>query len=1106
MLRVTDPALEIAGGGGFLIMPEAARSAKCTACGTELPAGAKFCPECAHPVAAGGGAKNVVERILTMASALEGERKLVTVLFADLKGSTELIADRDPEEARKLLDPVLEHMCEAVEKYGGTVSQVLGDGIMALFGAPISWEDHAARACHAALSMQDLVRHYGDDIQRTCGVPIQIRVGLHSGEVVLNVSGHGLHMSYTAVGRAVHVAARMEQMAKPGSVLATAETVRLAEGYIEAHPIGPLQVKGFERPIEVAEIRRAAGRGSRFDHAPARAMTPFTGRADELERLLGWFNELIAEGRGRLAAIIGEAGIGKSRLVHEFLRAVARRNALVLDGGAAPYGSGAGYRPGVHILRQYFKIGETDDIRTLQEKVAGRIVALDGDANTVGVPLLALLRALPENHRFFGLPVSERRQRVFAALKWLADRMTANQPLVLAYEDLQWVTSDTRDFLDAFVHGLPPSTLVLLTYRPDYDDAWIADRERLELRLDGLAPAATRQMITDLLGADDSLAAIKDELPRLSGGNPLFIEEYVRSMVDAGELEGQAGRYRLAVRPGKAMIPATVRGVLAARIDRLARADKFVLQTLAAVGEVASVSLLERVSSLPADELRKALRRLEMAGLLVERSAAGVLAYEFKHSLTQAVAYDTLLRRRRQQLHLNILKALGGSNEVDVLARHAVLGEAWEQALTYLRDAGHLAAAQFASVEAIAYFERALAVLDRLPPAQRLRETAFDLHCDLRNALVPLGRHQRLLEVLEEARRLAEALGDERRLAQVLSFLSNFHGNVGNTDLALETGERALVLGEGAGAVDLLIVGNMSVGEIYRTLGNYSKAREFLSRALTLIGPDAETDMFGQVGLPAVRVRSHLAWTLAELGDFEKAHSLASEGMQLAEQSQHAYSICHVCLGLGGVRVRAGEFESAITILTRGHAVSEQVPLLRPPIAADLGIALARCGRIAEGLAHADAAVAGATQMGRKSRLSLLLVKCGEIHLLAGDPAAAMRLATMALSLSTEQKERGNEVYARHLLGEIHATGASTSALAQRCFLDALLLASELGMRPLAAHCHAGLARLFAHAGDPEKAREHLSAAATMYREMAMRFWIVELERETASLALVTGG
>ncbi len=1078
-------------------MHDVARSAQCTACGRELPPAAKFCPECGHAVAP-SAATGAAERLLLATTTLEGERKFVTVLFADLKGSLELIADRDPEEVSKLLRPVVEHMCEAVEKYGGTVSLVMGDGILALFGAPISWEDHAVRACHAALSMQDLIRHYSDEIQRTHGASIQIRVGLNSGEVVLDVSGHGLAVSYTAVGLAVHLAARMEQMAKPGTILATAETARLAEGHVEARRIGPVPVKGFEQRIDVAEISRKAIPRSRFDRAPARAMTPFTGRSGELEALVATFGATLRDHTGRLAVLVGEPGIGKSRLVHEFLRRIARRNVLVLDGGGAPYASGAGYRPGVHILRQYFNVAETDDVRTLQEKIAGRIVALDGDSNEVGAPLLALLRALPENHRFFSLPPGERRQRVSAALMWLARRITCERPLVLAYEDLQWVTSDTRDFLNLLVQNLPRSTFVLLTYRRDYDAGWLAHRQRLELDLDGLSPTATRQMITSLLGDDPSLAELKEELPRRSGGNPLFIEECVRSMVDAGDLAGRPGNYQLGARHAPRTIPPTVRGVLAARIDRLTRADKYVLQTLAAVGESASIALLERACALPPDELRMSLRRLEWAGLLVERANASALTYEFKHSLTQAVAYDTLLTGRRQELHLGILAALSGSGDPSVLARHAVQGEAWDRAVPYLRDAGRVAAAQFATREAVDYFKRALEVLTRLPQTRQSRELAFDIYCDLRNALVLLGDHQRLLNVLESARTLAEGLDDERRLVQILSFLSNYYGNVGNSDLALETGERVLALGERLGDLTARIVGNMSLGEIHRTLGNYARARDYLSRVVELLGTEPEQEYFGQVGLPAVRARSHLAWTLAELGEFETARSVAAEGLRVAEASRHSYSLCHACLAVGGVRMRIGEFEAAVTVLARGLAASERVPLLRPPIAADLGVAHARCGRIAEGLAHLDAAVEGATAMGRLSRLPLLLVKCGEIHLLAGEKAQAERLATDALALAAEQKERGNEAYARHLFAEIRAASESASTHAQREFMTALTLAAELGMQPLVAHCYAGLGRLQAHRGDMIPAAEHFATAASMYRALGMHYWWSRLERDVA--------
>ena len=1031
------------------------------------------------------------------AAVLEGERKLVTVLFADLKGSMELIADRDPEDARKLLDPVLEHMCEAVEKYGGTVNQLMGDGIMALFGAPISWEDHAVRACHAALNMQDLVRHYGDGIQREYGVPIQIRVGLNSGEAVLRVSGHGLYTSYVAVGEAVHIAARMEQMAKPGTVLATAETVRLARGCVEARALGPLKIKGLERPVSVAEIGRATIPRSRFDCAPVRAMTPFKGRDAELGKLVGAFDEVATRGASQFALVAGEAGIGKSRLVHEFLRAAARKGALTLVDSAVPYSAGASYRPGLQILRQCFDIADTDEVKVVREKVAGRIVALNGDSNAEGVPILALLRALPGNHRFFDLQVNERRHQVFAALAWLARRLAAERALVLAYEDLQWVASSTRDFLDRFALELPPSTFVVVTFRSGYDAAWLMNRGHLEIQLGGLPLAATRQIMTDLLGEDESLAALKDELPRQSGGNPLFIEERVRSMVESGELVGQPGRYGVGERRDVITMPPTVRAVLEARIDRLGREDKHVLQAVAAVGEVATVGLLERVSELPADKLRMSLRRLERTGLLVDRADAGQLAYEFRHSLTQAVAYDSLLHERRRALHLAILGALHESRDFDALARHAVQGEAWDKALTYLREAGRLAA-QLGGIEAVSYFERALQVMQRLARSEALLETAFDLHCDLRNALVPLGPQQRLLDVLHAAKELAEKLGDERRLAQVYSYFSNYYGYIGRPDLSLETGERSLVLGKRTGAVDLLIAGNMSAGEIYRTLGDYSKARKYLNDALVLISSRDELERWGQVGLPSVRVRGHLAWTLAELGDFPAARNVAAEAMRIANASNHPYSKCHAYLGAGGARVRQGEFEAAIEVLARGFAASEQVPLLRPSIAADLGLAYARCRLIDKGLAHLDAAVEGATKMGRLSRLPLLLVKCGEIHLLAGERDEAAKLAGRALRLARDQKERGNEVYARQLLAEISLLEQPGSEESELHYRDALSLATELGMRPLTAHAHAGLWRVYRQRSDPAKARQHLAVAEAMYRDMGMRFWLDRLEPATA--------
>jgi len=1098
---VASPGSHFAPGLGWIAMPTDPIVAvvHCGACGSELSPLAKFCSECGHVVGASTALPRLsgVERMLTAASKLEGERKLVTVLFADLRGSTELIAGRDPEEARELLEPVLERMCDTVESYGGTVSQVMGDGIMALFGAPLSLEDHAIRACHAALAMQERIRCHSDDIQRTRGAPIQIRVGLSSGEAVLSISGHGLHLSYTAVGQTVHLAARMEQMAKPGTVLAAADTVHLASAFIEARPIGPVTVKGFERQIEIFEVGRSAQWRSRFDTALVRGVTPFTGRDSELRRLVEMLDKVIADGASQLAVVAGDAGIGKSRLVHEFLKESMHRDVLVLDGGAAPYGSGAWYRPGVHILRQYFEIAETDDIETQQQKVAGRILGLGGEPDTVAAPILLLLHALPAGHRLSSLALSERREHVFAALKWLAARITAERPLVLVYEDLQWATSDTRDFLHVFLRNLPPSTLVVLTYRSYYDGWWARECAALELRLEGLAAPAARRMIAELLGPDPSLAELSETVVRRSGGNPLFIEEYARSKVESGGLEGSPGNYRMGAGPARLEVPPTVRAVLAARIDRLERVDKHVLQALAAIGDFATIKVLEEVAGEPADAMRRSLRRLEFAGLLVERADREQIGYEFKHSLTQAVTYDTLLHERRVELHRAILAALDGAAGSEVLARHAVLGEVWDQALVHLREAGRERAAQFASIEAIACFEQALSVFEHLPKSRGVLEAKFDILCDLRNVLFPLGPLERLKQVLESASALAKALGDEERLAQVNSLLSNYYGNVGRSDLAVETGERALVLGQRVGAVDLLIVGSMSVGEICRTLGNYRRARDLFRQALSHIGPDAELNRLGRVGLPAVRARSHLAWTLAELGDFPAARESAEAGLRIAERTKHPYDLAHACLGFGGVLLRQGEFEAAMSILARGLELSEQVPLLRPPIAADLGVAQAHCGRVAEGMALVNEAVERANDIGRISRLPLLLVKCGAVHLLAGDTVKAGDCASDALLRATEQKERGNVVYARWLLGAIRASEQATSPEVEAHYRAALQLARELGMRPLVAICHAGLAQYYARASAQRQAQAHHTAAACLYRAMGMRYWLSQLGRES---------
>ncbi|PYO34178.1 MAG: hypothetical protein DMD86_09060 [Candidatus Rokuibacteriota bacterium] len=458
---------------------------RCVNCGTELPVAAKFCPECALPVAAPGTTqsrfaapdsytpKHLAEKILTSKAALEGERKQVTVLFADLKGSMELLADRDPEEARKLLDPVLEHMMEAVHRYEGTVNQVMGDGIMALFGAPLAHEDHAVRACYAALYMQDSVKRYADGVLREHGVTIRVRVGLNSGDVVVRAIGSDLHMDYTAVGQTTHLAARMEQLADPGSVLVAPDTLALAEGFVRVTSLGPLSVKGLSALVEVYELIGVSAIRSRLQAAATRGLSRFVGRHTELA-ILHQALEKAQASHGQVVAVIGEPGVGKSRLVSEFAYSFREDGTLVLEAAAVPYGQAMAYLPLIGLLRAYFQLNDLDDAVTIRTKISGRLTGLDESLVPALPAFLSLLDVPLDDRDWQRLDPLQRRQRLLEACTRLLRRESQVQPLILLFEDLHWIDPESEAIVESIVDAAAATrTLFLTNFRPEYRAGWV---------------------------------------------------------------------------------------------------------------------------------------------------------------------------------------------------------------------------------------------------------------------------------------------------------------------------------------------------------------------------------------------------------------------------------------------------------------------------------------------------------------------------------------------------------------------------------------------------------------------------------------------------------
>jgi len=539
---------------------------------------------------------HLTEKILAARPTLEGERKQVTVFFADIKDSTRLIEGLDPEAAQRLLDPAIHIMMHAVHRYEGTVNQVLGDGIMALFGAPIAHEDHALRACYAALALQSTIRPYAEEVRRTHGLLLQLRVGLNSGEVVVRAIGNDLHTDYSAVGQHTHLAARMEQLATPGSILLTAATLRLVEGLVRVHALGPMPVKGLTDPVEVFELVGASALRWRFQAAAARGLTRFVGRQAELEVLRQALTQAGA-GHGQVVAMVGEAGVGKSRLAYEFTHAHHTPGWLLLESASVSYGKATAYFPVVDLLKRYCHIDDSDEPRTVRAKVTGQVLTLDASLQEAIPALLSLLEVLPEDSPFLALDPPQRRRQTLEALKRLLLHETQAQPVLLIFEDLHWIDSETQALLDTLVESLPTVRLLLLVnYRPEYQHSWGSKTYYAQLRLDPLPPASAEDFLQALLGDDPGLAPLKQLLIARTGGNPFFLEESVRTLVEIGVLVGTPGAYRLAQALLTIQVPATVQAVLAARIDRLPPEEKRLLQMAAVIGTEVPFALLQAIA------------------------------------------------------------------------------------------------------------------------------------------------------------------------------------------------------------------------------------------------------------------------------------------------------------------------------------------------------------------------------------------------------------------------------------------------------------------------------------------------------------------------------
>jgi class 3 adenylate cyclase/tetratricopeptide (TPR) repeat protein len=1049
----------------------------------------------------------LAEKILTSRSALEGERKQVTVMFANLKSSMELLAERDPEDARHLLDPVLECMMAAVHRYEGTVTRIMGDGIMAVFGAPIAHEDHAVRACYAALAMQESIRRYSEEMRRGHGLEVQSRVGLHAGEVVVQAIGNDLHMDYSTIGQTTYLAARMEQLAPPGTIRLTADTLRLAEGFVQVTSLGPVPVKGLPDPVGVYELVGAGPARTRLQALAARGLTPFVGRQAELEALHQALGQAEA-GHGQVVSVIGEPGVGKTRLFHEFTQAPRTHGWLRLESSSASYGKATPYLPIIDLLKAYFQLEDRDDGRRMREKLTGRLLTLNPTLGPTMPAFLALLGVPVEDVSWQALEPPQRRQRTLEALQHVLLRESQRQPLLLVFENLHWVDAETQAFLDGLVESLPAARMLLLVnYRPEYHQGWGQKTYYTQLRLDPLPPASAEALLESLLGGEAGLASLKARLIELTQGNPFFLEESVHTLVETGVLAGEPGVYHLAKALASIQVPATVQAVLAARMDRLPAEEKQVLQTAAVIGLDVPLALIEAIAEVPEGSLRLGLTHLQAAEFLYETRLFPEHEYTFKHGLTRQVAYETLLEERRRALHARIVEALEErvAEQTERLAHHALRGEVWEKALTYCRQAGEKAMARSAYREAVGYFEQAIGPLQHLPETRDTCEQAIDLRLALRSALLPSADSGRILVYLREAEALAVAIDDHRRLGHISGFLSVHFRNMGAYDESIASAQRALALATASGDDVVRALGNLYLGAACWAQGDYRRAVACLSQTLAALQGTQRRERLGQANVPSVQALAFLAACHAELGLFAEGSALGEEGLQIAETVAHPSSLMWASYGIGLLSLRHGSLPRAVPLLERAMSIclEADLPLFVPRMAAALGTAYILGGRSTEAVPLLTQALSQTMSQDMAGFEALCSLPLAGAYLVDGRLEEAQALGERALALARRHQEQGNQAYALHLLGDIAARREPPeNEPAETNYRQALALAEELSMLPLLAHCHRGLGTRYAATGQQEQGRAELCAAMALYRDMDMIFWLPQVE---AALAQVEG-
>ncbi len=1068
---------------------------------------------------------HLAECILTEREAMvargaqDGERKTITALFADIKGSMDLIEDLDPEDARSIFDPALQLMMDAVHRYEGYVVQSTGDGIFAFFGAPIAHEDHPQRALYAALRMQEESKRYAEQLRLEKGVNLQLRVGVNTGEVVVrSIRKDDLHTEYTPIGHSTSLASRMESLATPGSVLVSEHTQKLTEGYFEFKSLGAARVKGVSELVHIYEVLGVSLLRTRLQVAARRGLVRFVGRQSELEQMKKAL-ELAKAGHGQIVGVTGEPGVGKSRLFYEF-KLLSQRGCLVLETFSVSHGKASPYLPLIDLLKNYFQINPQDDERRIGEKVAGKVLMLDRSLEDTLPYLFALLSVSEPNSSLQQMDPQIRRKRTLEAIKRLLVRESINQPLILIFEDLHWLDNETQAFLMLLSESVATARILLLVnYRPEYRHEWGQKTYYTQLRLDPLGQAEAEEMLTALVGEATEFHPLKRLILEKTEGNPFFMEEIVQALVEQGILTRKpgVGAHGRAPVPADLHLPSTVQAVLASRIDRLTAAEKELLQTLSVIGKEFSLSLLKQVVNQPEDTLQPLLSHLQAAEFIYEQPAFPEVEYIFKHALTQEVAYNSLLLERRKVLHERTAQAIEAlfhsrlDEYYSELAHHYSRSGNTEKGVEYLGLAGQQAVQRSAHAEAITHLTTALELLSTLQDTPERTQQELTLQIALGVPLVITKGYSasEVGAVYKRARELCQQMGETPQLFSVLWGLWAFYNARAEYQTSHELGEQLLRLAETGQDVALLGEAHFALGDTLLCLGEFAPARVHLEKGIVLYNPPqhgSHAFLYGQD--PGVGSLSWAVWALWFLGYPDHALKRTHEALTLAQGLSHPYSLVYalifaailyrdrrkvqlvreraeavialcteqrfsffLAMGImlhGWVLVQQGQGETGIVQIHKGLAAyrTTGAELWRPYFLSLLAEAYGNVRQTEEGLSVLAEALAVVNKTGERFYEA-------ELYRLKGE--LTLQSKTSPRQVSDKSQTSHGQVESKSEVTNPRPLIPNPQTEAEACFLKAIEIARRQSAKSLELRAVTSLSRLWQQQGKQAKARKLLA-------------------------------